>query len=128
MKRSVQRLIEPIYRPRVLAPRPARILIQRRNDIVPIDLANIERIQGADDYATIVTTTKEYLASVRLADLESRLAGANFVRIHRCHLVNLDYVHSIEGRGRGRFVVALKSGTRLNASLSGSRRLRKCAL
>src|SRR5262249_22142445 len=38
-----------------------RIFVRDGHRIVPIMLTSIERIQGADDYATIVTEKKEYL-------------------------------------------------------------------
>ena len=56
----------------------------------------IERVQAADDYVTIFTPAKEYLVSVRLSDLERHLGADRFLRIHRSHLVNLEYVTSIQ--------------------------------
>jgi len=73
----------------------SRIFVRDGNRIVPISLTAIERIQGADDYVTICTAAKEYLVSLRLSDLEAHLAKANFLRIHRSHLINLEYVNSI---------------------------------
>src|SRR6516165_1276642 len=39
----------------------SRIFVRDGNRIVPIALTSIERVQGADDYATIFATSKEYL-------------------------------------------------------------------
>jgi len=108
--------------------RLSRIFVRDGNHIVPIPLANLERAQGCDDYLTISTTTKQYLVSVRLSDLEDRLKGANFLRIHRSHLVNLEYVTSIEPYDSARVEVFMKSGTRIVASRAGSKRLRGLAL
>jgi len=106
----------------------SRIFVRDGNRIVPISLASLERAQGADDYVTISTATKQYLVSVRLSDLEGRLKGANFLRIHRSHLVNLEYVTSIEQHDTSRVEVVMKSGTRIVASRAGSKRLRELAL
>jgi two-component system LytT family response regulator len=106
----------------------SRIFVRDGNRILPIPLASLERAQGADDYVTISTTTKQYLISVRLSDLEGRLKGANFLRIHRSHLVNLEYVVSIEPYDAARLQVVLKSGVRIVASRTGSKRLRDIAL
>lgn len=106
----------------------SRIFVRDGNHIVPIPLASLERAQGADDYVTISTATKQYLVSVRLSDLEGRLKGANFLRIHRSHLVNLEYVASIEQYDTARVQVVMKSGTRIVASRTGSKRLRELAL
>jgi two-component system, LytTR family, response regulator len=108
-------------------PRLSKIFVREGNRIVPVALASIERVQSADDYATIVTATKEYLVSVRLSDLESHLAGENFLRIHRSHLINLEHVTSIQKGEMGRLDVVMKSGARITASRSGSKRLRDLA-
>ena len=106
----------------------SRIFVRDANRIVPIPLANLERIQGADDYVTICTATKEYLVGLRLSDLEEHLRGAHFLRVHRSHLINLEYVTSIEPYDAARLEVVMKSGARIIASRTGSKRLRDLAL
>ncbi len=106
----------------------SRIFVREGSRIVPIPLASLERAQGADDYVTISTTTKQYLVSVRLSDLEERIRGATFLRIHRSHIINLEYVTSIEPYDTVRVQVVLKSGVRIVASRTGSKRLRDLAL
>ena len=106
----------------------SRVFVRDGTRIIPIPLASIERVQGADDYATIVTSTKEFLVSIRLSDLESRLARANFLRIHRSHLINLEFVTAIEPYEAGRVQVVMRSGASIAASRAGSKRLRELAL
>jgi two-component system LytT family response regulator len=106
----------------------SRIFVRDGNRIVPIPLASLERVQGADDYVTICTATKEYLVSLRLSDLEAHLPGTSFLRIHRSHLINLEYVTSIEPYDAARVQVVMKSGARIVASRTGSKRLRDLAL
>ena len=106
----------------------SRIFVRDGNRIVPIPLASLERVQGADDYVTLFTAAKEYLVSVRLGDLEGQLQSANFLRIHRSHLINLEYVTAIEPHDAARVEVVMKSGTRIVASRAGSKRLRDLAL
>ena len=77
---------------------------------------------------TICTETKQYLVSIRLSDLEHRLRGASFLRIHRSHLINLKFVMSIEPYDAARVLVVMKSGVRIVASRMGSKRLRDLAL
>jgi two-component system LytT family response regulator len=106
----------------------SRIFVRDGNRIIPIPLANLEHVQGADDYVTIRTSTKEYLVSLRLSDLEGHLRGANFLRIHRSHLINLEYIASIEPYDAAHVQVVMKSGARIVASRTGSKRLRGLAL
>ncbi len=105
----------------------SRIFVRDGNRIVPIPLATLERAQGADDYVTVCTPGKEYLVSVRLSDLEGRL-GDRFLRIHRSHLINVEYITSIEPYDGSRVEVVMRSGTRIVASRTGSRLLRDLAL
>jgi two-component system LytT family response regulator len=106
----------------------SRIFVRDSNRVVPIPLATLERIQGADDYATIFASGKEYLVSLRLSDLELRLKSSGFLRIHRSHLINLELITLIEPYDTARVQVTLKSGTRLVASRTGSKLLRDLAL
>ncbi len=106
----------------------SRIFVRDGNRILPIPLTSIERIQGADDYVTICTANREYLVSMRLSDLEAHLGRDNFLRIHRSHLINLEHVGSIEPYDAARVGVVMKSGTRIVASRTGSKRLRDLAL
>jgi two-component system LytT family response regulator len=106
----------------------SRIFVRDGSRIIPIPLAELERIQGADDYVTLCTSTKNYLVSLRLSDLEERLPSTTFLRIHRSHLVNLEYISSIQTYDPARVEVTMKSGARVIASRTGSRRLRELAL
>ena len=112
---------------RAVPPR-SRIFVRDGNRIVPVPLASLERAQGADDYVTIYAGGKEYLVSIRLSDLEAQLAGEHFLRIHRSHIVNLDYVAAIEPYDLTRVRVAMRSGGYIIASRNGSRRLRDLVL
>jgi two-component system LytT family response regulator len=106
----------------------SRLFVRDGGRIVPVTFASIERIQGADDYATIFTATKHYLVSIRLGDLENRLARTTFLRIHRSHLINLEHVTAIEPCDGIRVKAVMKSGVEIVASRTGSRRLRDLAL
>lgn len=106
----------------------SRIFVRDGSRILPIPLTSIERVQGTDDYVTIYTDMKEYLVSIRLSDLETRLGRDNFLRIHRSHLINLEQVGSIEPYDAARVEVVMKGGTRIVASRTGSKRLRDLVL
>ncbi len=106
----------------------SRIFVRDGNRILPIPLAAMERIEGADDYVTICTAGRQFLVNVRLADLEQRLGDSHFLRIHRSHLVNLEHVSSIEPYDAARLQVVMKSGVRIVASRAGSKKLRDLAI
>jgi two-component system, LytTR family, response regulator len=114
-----------------LQPTPRRlskIFVRDGNRILPLAISQIERVQAADDYVTIITAAKEYLVSVRLSDLERHLGGEHFLRIHRSHLINLEHVTTIQRCDAARLEVVMASGVRIMASRTGSKRLRELAL
>ena len=108
--------------------RLSRVFVRDGNRIVPLSLASLERIQGADDYVTLHAEGKEHLVSVRMSELEGLLPAETFLRIHRSHLINVEHVTSIEPHDAGRLEVVMRSGARIVASRVGSRRLRNLAL
>jgi two-component system LytT family response regulator len=108
--------------------RRSRIFVRDGSRIIPIQATNIERVQGADDYVTIFTSAKEYLVSIRLSDMEEYLATAGFLRVHRSHLINIEYIAAIEPYDAARLQVVIKSGARIVATRNGSKLLRELAL
>ncbi|MDQ6893862.1 MAG: LytTR family transcriptional regulator [Acidobacteriota bacterium] len=67
---------------------------------------------------------RQHLIHARLQDLESRLDPSRFVRIHRSHVINLDFLVAIEPREGSRLTAVMKSGARIMASRSGVARLK----
>jgi two-component system LytT family response regulator len=65
---------------------------------------------------------------VRLQDVEERLDGARFVRVHRSHIVNMDFLMSCEPYDTWRLEAVLRSGKRIVASRAGTRLLKSLAL
>ncbi len=105
----------------------SRIFVRDGSRILPIPLASLERVQGADDYATAYMAGREFLVNLRLGDLERHLAAESFLRIHRSHLINLEHVTAIEPYDASRVQVVMRSGARIVASRAGSKRLRDLA-
>src|SRR5439155_14658649 len=70
---------------------PARIFARTGNDVVAIDVAAVDRIEGHDDHAAVWLEGRRYLVYRRLNDLEAVLAPAGFVRVHRSFLVNVGH-------------------------------------
>jgi len=120
----MSRARESLQAPKTLS----RVFVRDGNRIVPVPLANIERIEAADDYVTICAMSKEYLVNIHLSDLESQLANSGFLRIHRSHLINLEFVSAIERYDAKHLQVVMKTGNRIIASHAGSKRLRDLAL
>lgn len=101
-----------------------RILIRDGGRIVPVVVREIERIEADGDYAAVRTRGRKLLVNLPLGDFETKLDPARFVRVHRSHLVNLDFVDAIEPFDNSQLLVRMKDGTKITASRSASKRLR----
>jgi len=100
------------------------LFVRERGRVTPVNVQHVVRFEGSDDYVTIHTAERRLLATLKLADLE-RMLPANFVRIHRSHIVNLAMVESfITGEG-ARFTVVLRDRTRIAVSRDRARWLRE---
>jgi two-component system LytT family response regulator len=105
-----------------------RILIRDAGRIVPVAVREIERIAADGDYAAVRTRGKTFLVSLPLGDFESRLDPVYFVRVHRSHIVNLDFVEALEPLDNSQLLVRMKDGARIAASRTASKRLRERAV
>ncbi len=102
-----------------------RLFVRERGRIVPINITDIVRLEAVDDYVMVHVGGRKHLVSVRLRDFEARLDPDLFVRVHRSHMVNLDQVVSLTPHDGTRLQIELRDGTRIVASRTRSRELRK---
>ena len=79
--------------------------------INPQPATDIEWVQAAGNYANLHVRGKVYPLRSTLAELESRLDAARFLRVHRSHLVNADRIASIEPLDSGDARIHLHDGT-----------------
>jgi two-component system LytT family response regulator len=92
-----------------------------RVHIIPLD--KLDYAEAEDDYIALHSAGKSYLKQQTIAELETQLDPARFVRIHRSCLVNLERVTRIEPYGKDSRLAMLADGTRLPVSRSGYGRL-----
>lgn len=102
----------------------SRLFVRTRGKIIVVPIGEIQRFEARDDYSALFTGGQRHLIHLRLADLEQRLDPGRFVRVHRSHIVNLDFVESMIPTDDARLEVVLRDGTRIVASRSRSRELR----
>jgi two-component system LytT family response regulator len=103
---------------RDLGRRPDRLLVPDGQRMVPLALTNVQWIRAEGDYARIHADGKSYLVYRTLNDLELRLDGAEFLRIHRSAIVRLDQIAEVQPAGSSRYRVTLVDGTTLIVSRS----------
>ena len=108
-------------------PHIARIAVKSVDRIVIVQVKDIVRLEAEDNYVRL-WADRPYLHKETLTRLVSFLDPAEFLRIHRSHLINLEFVTAIEPCDAGRLQVVMKSGAVLVASRTGSKRLRELTL
>ncbi|HYK43073.1 MAG TPA: LytTR family DNA-binding domain-containing protein [Thermoanaerobaculia bacterium] len=102
----------------------SRVFVRERGKVVAVPLDGVERLEACDDYVALHAGGRQHLIHARLQDLESRLDPSRFVRIHRSHVINLDFLVEIQPREGSRLTAVMKSGARILASRTGAPRLK----
>jgi DNA-binding LytR/AlgR family response regulator len=92
-----------------------------------IDFDAIHYVQADGDYSRVHTYDRSYLCTSSLGELEERLPGNRFARIHRSHIVNLAKVAAVRRAGPDRIRLALADAeqTELDVARRQSRQLRE---
>ena len=111
-------------RPGPAAAAPRRLFARSRGAIVPVPVGDIRRIDADAGGSVARTPGCAYELDATLGELEERLAGGDFVRVHRSHLVNLAHVVSIRRYDDRRLSVRFDDGETVVASRTGSQALR----
>jgi two-component system LytT family response regulator len=106
----------------------SRIFVRDRNRILVVPTSEIERLEARGDYVALYAGPKRHLVQVAIADMERMLDPGRFVRVHRSHIVNLDYVVAFTTDPKGTLEVELRGGTRLIVSRARAQALRNLVL
>ena len=101
-----------------------RVLIRDGAKVHVIASARIDYIEAQDDYISIRSEGKSYLKSQTLAELETQLDPAKFLRVHRSYLLNIDGIRRIEAATKDSHVAILRDDTRIPVSKAGYQKLR----
>jgi len=95
-----------------------RLFIKTGNKIEMVEVKDVIQFVAQDDYVDVVTADKTYLKKETMNYLEKALPQEMFSRVHRSHIININYISKIEKYGKESFVVVLKDGSTANISKS----------
>ena len=103
-----------------------RIQVKIGDRILLVNVDEIIRFHSEEKYTTVYTPTNQYIIDTPLVDLEKKLDPRQFVRVHRAHLVAIDYIAEIRKSDMSRLNVILrdKERTQLLVSRNFVRRVR----
>ncbi len=72
---------------------PKKIVVPTSDGMHVIKLADIVRLESSSNYTTFfLNNEKSLLASKTLKEFDNMLTGYNFNRVHKSHLVNMNYL------------------------------------
>lgn len=101
-----------------------RLFVRSGGAIVPVAVDTVAWFEAQGDYVTAHVGNSQHVLHVALQQLEARLDPQRFVRIHRTHIVNLDFVTAFRRQGKGHLAAVLRDGTCLAVSRSRAKDLR----
>jgi two-component system LytT family response regulator len=101
-----------------------RLVVKDGTRVTIIPIGKLDYAEAQDDYVALATQGKKHLKQQTIAGLEASLNPADFVRIHRSYIVNLERVARIEPYGKESRLAILADGTRLPVSRAGFARLK----
>ena len=87
-----------------------------RGRLVSLPASDIEYVKSAANYIEVHASGLSYRVRSTLKQFQNRLSPANFVKIHRCTIVNLNFVKNCRPIRRGDSLLTLQNGRELVVS------------
>ena len=97
-------------------PHLQRIVVHERGRSLIVPLNEVQRFSASGNYLEVHTAAKRHLIRATLARLAQRLDPAEFLRVHRSHLVRADFIAAIAPWAHGDLRLTLKDGGELMLS------------
>jgi two-component system LytT family response regulator len=107
------------------APALRRLALPTRQGIVLVDPSDVSHAELDGELVTVHTSGGPILSALSLQELEARLHGQPFVRVHRRALVNLEQIVRLEPNEVGGFIARTRGGLTVEVSRQAARDLRR---
>jgi two-component system, LytTR family, response regulator len=95
-----------------------RLMIKAAGRVLFIRTEEIDWIEAYDNYLRLHVSGRAHLLRQTMNELEASLNPAQFARIHRSTIVNLDRIKELHPHFNGDYLVILHDGTELKLSRS----------
>lgn len=102
-----------------------RIVVKDNGKIKIIPVAQVQYLEGADDYIKIHTAEGVFLKKKTMQYFEDSLSKQEFIRIHRSYIVNSQLITRIDLHEKDSHLALLTTGVRLPVSKAGYARLKE---
>jgi len=104
-----------------------RLSVRAAGKTLFVDVEDIEWIEAAENYVQLHAGRAAHLLHVTMNTLEKSLDRETFLRIHRSIIVNVRCIKELQPAMHGEYVVALRSGVRLQSGRTYHERLKVLA-
>lgn len=102
-----------------------RLVVKSGGRVVFLRTDEIEWVEAAANYVRVHAGGASYLLRETMNSFESRLAPAQFMRIHRSIIVNVGHIRALQPCNNGEYVITLENGKELSLSRSYRDRLQQ---
>jgi len=93
-----------------------RLVIKAGGRVVFLSFDEIDWVEAAANYVKINVGKQSYLLRKGIGEIADRLDPAQFVRIHRSMIVNVQRIKELQPVNSGEYIVVLKDGKELSCS------------
>jgi two-component system LytT family response regulator len=93
-----------------------RFVIKTEGRLLFLKMAEIDWLEAASNYVRLHVGPASYLTRSTMSEVEQKLAGSRFIRIHRSIIVNSDRIKEVRPCNSGEFIVTLSDKKDLPAS------------
>jgi two-component system, LytTR family, response regulator len=90
-----------------------RIAIKGERGVTLLPVAEIEWVEADGDLVSLHTARGRHVLRTTISDIEARIGGPHFARVHRSAIVNVHYIQEIQPLFKGDYVIVLKSGAQI---------------
>jgi two-component system LytT family response regulator len=122
---AAERLARLLAENAMTSRRPRRLPVKRNGRIVLIPVDEIEWIESEGNYVRLHLSGQSHLLRETMNGIASRLDPERFMRIHRCALINVDFVQELRPWFTGEYIVRMRSGKELTLTRSHRDALRR---
>ncbi len=110
---------------RAIAPTPRRVVGRNGEEFILLNTNEVMAFQADGDLVWILTLKNKLLATQTLRELQIRLGGSNFQRVHRGSLVNVNHVRKMSPLSSQRWLLTLNNGQEIIVSKRQAKTVRE---
>lgn len=96
--------------------RLCRFVVHERGRSLIVPIGEVSRLSAAGNYVEVHTPSRRHLVRATLSRLAQRLDPAEFLRVHRSHLVRANAIAEVAPWAHGDLKLTLKDGSELMLS------------